>query len=389
MRIIHCADLHLDSPMSNLSNLAKENSREIIGDRNLGINRDKYKDKNSEKIMVRKQELFLAFRKMVDYAINNSVEAIIIAGDMFDKKKPSATAVNYVLDVIRNTPSITFYYLMGNHDSNVLASDEVVAPDNLRMFGSEWTYYNIADASSGCGITICGCEFTKENAGMIGAPLLDLNNMNIAVLHGDAGENSEINLRILKGKGIDYLALGHIHSYRYERLDQRGALCYPGCLESRGFDECGTHGFVVLDVDCDNRRISAELIEQPIRTMYRVGLDISECNNPSDIFEKAREQVANIATSADDMVLLELIGNVDINCDKNTYMLEQYLASNYFMVRVHDCSEYRVRYEDYELDESLKGEFVRAVLNAQELSEEDKAAVIRMGIRALRGEAII
>jgi exonuclease SbcD len=47
-----------------------------------------------------------------------------------------------------------------------------------------------------------------------------------------------ISLKELKNKAIDYLALGHIHSYKMEQLDSRGVYCYPGCLEGRGFDEC-------------------------------------------------------------------------------------------------------------------------------------------------------
>ena len=40
------------------------------------------------------------------------------------------------------------------------------------------------------------------------------------------------------------------------------------------------------------------------------------------------------------------------------------------------------------LDESLKGEFVRIVRAAEDLSEEDKAQIVQYGIRALAGEEI-
>ena len=88
MRIIHCADIHLDSKMN--TNLSKEMARE------------------------RKAELLTTFCKMVDYAVENGVEAILIAGDLFDTKKVSATAGNIVSDVIRKHPHISFFYLKGN-----------------------------------------------------------------------------------------------------------------------------------------------------------------------------------------------------------------------------------------------------------------------------------
>ena len=58
-----------------------------------------------------------------------------------------------------------------------------------------------------------------------------------------------INLGELRNKSIDYLALGHVHSYEEGQLLPRGVYCYPGCLEGRGFDETGEHGFVLLDIN--------------------------------------------------------------------------------------------------------------------------------------------
>ena len=60
MKIIHCADLHLDSKME--THLSKEKARE------------------------RKNEILITFQNMVEYAAKNKVKIIIIAGDMFDKK---------------------------------------------------------------------------------------------------------------------------------------------------------------------------------------------------------------------------------------------------------------------------------------------------------------
>lgn len=60
MKIIHCADLHLDSNMT--SNLSREQAKQ------------------------RKAELLATFERMIAYAKDNSVKAVIIAGDLYDKK---------------------------------------------------------------------------------------------------------------------------------------------------------------------------------------------------------------------------------------------------------------------------------------------------------------
>ena len=76
MKIIHCADLHLDSAMNTHFSGVKAKER--------------------------KNELLETFRRMIGYAVDNDVVAIIIAGDLFDRKNISATARNTVLYEINN-----------------------------------------------------------------------------------------------------------------------------------------------------------------------------------------------------------------------------------------------------------------------------------------------
>ena len=66
MKIIHCADLHLDSKME--SNL----DREAAG--------------------MRRDELLDTFERMVAYAAEQDVRVILIAGDLFDKPNVRKTA---------------------------------------------------------------------------------------------------------------------------------------------------------------------------------------------------------------------------------------------------------------------------------------------------------
>ena len=85
MKLIHCADLHLDSSLK------------------------RHLDK--EKIANRKAELIVAFEDMVAYAKREGVTAILIAGDLFDTARVTKSAGNVVLGCIRDAAEITFYYL--------------------------------------------------------------------------------------------------------------------------------------------------------------------------------------------------------------------------------------------------------------------------------------
>ena len=221
MKIIYCSDLHLDSKME--TNLTKEKARE------------------------RKNEILITFERMVEYAKQNDVKVIIIAGDMFDKKTITAKAKKIVKNAIYSNKEIDFVYLKGNHDEAGFIEEDEEIPQNLKTFNSyNWTTYNYDN------ITITGIEFgTQSNYEIYNTLLLEKNKTNIVVMHGqesdtDVKDKAEIiNLKQLKNKNIDYLALGHIHTYKQSKLDNRGIYCYSGCLEGRGFDECGKKGFVI------------------------------------------------------------------------------------------------------------------------------------------------
>ena len=65
-----------------------------------------------------------------------------------------------------------------------------------------------------------------------------------------------------------------------------------------------------------------------------------------------------------------------------------WLQGDFYFVKAKDQTRIRIDYDRYMLDESLKGEFVRIVRAAEDLSEEDKAQIVQYGIRALAGEEI-
>ncbi|MBR1816671.1 MAG: DNA repair exonuclease [Lachnospiraceae bacterium] len=367
MKIIHCADLHLDSKMT--ANL------------------------NSKKAKERKIELLNTFTNMIKYASDNDVSGIIIAGDLFDRNAVSKTAFNTVLQSITDNPEITFYYLKGNHDEATFLFETIMLPDNLKTFSNTWTSYRIGEHDN---IVISGVELSKDNSDKVFNELV-LNNddFNIVTLHGqesdavDKKDKTEIiPLRSLKNKGIDYLALGHIHSFKEESLDKRGIYCYPGCLEGRGFDECGEHGFVLLDIDEENKTFTREFLPIAKRILYTVNVDITDLNNSVEISNQIREELEHEACPPSSLIKIVLTGRVDAFCDKDVdYLLKQF-DDDYYFVKIYDETKLKVSYEDYRLDESLKGEFVRGVMASDKYSEEEKAEIIKYGILLLSGEEV-
>lgn len=365
MKLIHCADLHLDSRMS--ANLDKEKAKE------------------------RKGEILHTFERMVAYAAQNGVAAILIAGDMFDTRNISATVRNTVLYQIGGHPEIRFYYLRGNHDSDNFLSGLEEMPDNLKLFGAAWTTYGEADGR----VAISGIELSAENAGAAYASLtLDARKCNIVMLHGQESEGAardkaaSIDLKALRNRGIDYLALGHVHAYKREKLDARGIYCYSGCLEGRGFDECGRHGFVLLDVDEETGRCAQEFIPFAQRELYTVDVDVTGCRTTVEMSAKADQALGEAGCGADSLVKIVLRGMLDVACEKDVQYLQAGLNSRFYYGKIYDETTLRIDIEDYRYDESLKGEYVRQVMADNALSDEDKKRIIRYGLQALAGEEV-
>ncbi len=366
MRIIHCADLHLGSRLS--ANLTGEKRRE------------------------RRIEILHTFERMIEYAKDNRVRAIIIAGDLFNTKNVTVTVRNAVYDAVIGHPEIDFYYLKGNHDVDTFLDTKETMPDNLKLFNQQWTSYEAEDSGS---IMITGAELSVDNSNTIYDSLvLEQNKINIVILHGQESayqskDKAEvINLSALRNKGIDYLALGHIHGYKKESLDIRGQYCYSGCLEGRGFDECGEHGFVLLDIDVEERAVHSLFVPFAYRNLYTVYVDITGSMTTSQIRERIRESLIGANISESSLVKIVLTGKVDVECDKNVNLLVKSFETEYYYVKIYDESKLAVDYNAFRLDESLKGEFVRMVMAAKDMDEELKAEVIRCGVQALAGEEI-
>jgi len=363
MKLIHCADIHLDSRMG--ANLSKDQAKE------------------------RRREILNTFVKMVNYAKENHVDAILISGDLFDVRNASALSKNTFRNLVWDNPEILFFYLRGNHDDETPLNVFDDMPDNLFLFSDSWSGYGIGENKA---VMIYGIELNSENCGssqMSFAP--DPSKINIVMLHGQdvdgAGPDKAetINLKQFRNKGINYMALGHVHAYKRENLDGEAVYCYPGCLEGRGFDETGDHGFVVLDIDEDKGIIKDSFVSFANRRLYEIRVDVTGLNSSPDMINAAKKNLNESGAGSIDMVKVVLCGCVDVECEKDVDYIKHALEANYYFLKVYDKTELKVDPETYRYDSSLKGEFVRTVLNDDSLSEEEKGEIVRLGLNVLMG----
>ena len=364
MRLIHCADLHLDSRLTgNLEgSLAKE----------------------------RRNELLNTYERMVTYAGEHGVDGILIAGDLFDTRKISATARQVVLHSMQENPGILFFYLRGNHDSDYhpcADGNKKDLPKNLMLFDEEWTSYRLGR------VVIHGIELSGDT-GEVTFSAGNPEDINIVMLHGQVSEYGDkkgaavFSLRTYRNRSIDYLALGHVHSYQREALDARGIWCYPGCLEGRGYDECGEHGFVLLDIDESRGTVQDTFVPFAARRIVEVLVDVSGCISSVSMRKRSETALSSAGCRRQDMIHLILTGELDVENEVNPAYIQACLKEQYYHVKVTDHTTWHIDPEEYLEDETLKGTFVRRILGDSSLNEEERYRVIRYGLQALAGEEV-
>ena len=381
VRFIHCADLHLDSRMEmHLS---------------------------APQAQTRRRELIHTFSRLADYGALHEVTAILICGDLFDSDSVSPYTVEAFLHCVRQYPQIDFLYLPGNHDAEgfQFPEDSENWPDNLWIFRnpscSSHSHSHLIQEKHYGNIQITG--LTRPSSHL---QLIDPSLFHLVMIHGQicasgsfsdedvaAGGIISYSLKELSGKNIDYLAAGHIHGYQRGEIDSRGQYCYCGCLEGRGFDECGEKGFVLLEVegtplspDCGSKRCHFQFVPFACRYFYNLNVDITGFSDYSQVEDAVRALLSDMDSRH--LIRIRLTGKVSPHCDLHPNWLQQKLESDFFFFQIEDHTRLACSVEDYRFDISLKGEFIRLVLSDSSLSDEDKRLIIEEGIRALSGEEI-
>ncbi len=346
MKIIHCADLHIDSPLSG------------VADGKL-----------------RRGELLQAFSNLTEYAQKHGVSAVIVAGDLFDGDFASRSAVRSAADIMCRYPNIRYFVMRGNHGGdNPYRLLSECCGGNVSFFQDRWTFFDIG------GVTVCGRELGKEDRPRWAELKLDSARYNILVLHGDidSEEYGFIDKKTIASLPVKYVALGHRHAHANYRFGNVRA-AYSGVLEARGFDEPEKTGFVLLDTDAD----TVNFVPAAIRRVVSLEADASNCRTDIALERK----IADAAAATDRRNYLNLTVTGDIEENLNVIRAaEQALSDSFFAMRVTDKTRLRLNTAQLSEEISLRGEFVKLALKIDD--ENFREEVIRMGLSVLEGEAI-
>ena len=256
MKFIHTADLHLDSPLRGLS---------------------LYADAPAERLRTATRD---AFHNLVTQAIDEQVDFMVIAGDVYDGDwKDFNTGLFFIRQMgrLRNS-GIPVYLLYGNHDADSEMTRGLELPDNVQVFSSRKAETFRIESRK---VALHGRSFkvaaTTENL-LPGYPEPVAGWLNIGVLHTALEGNAEharyapCSVAELKAKGYQYWALGHVHEHWVQRGDV--TIAYPGNLQGRHIRELGARGALLVTAE-DGEITELERLEVDVLRWHTLDIDIS------------------------------------------------------------------------------------------------------------------
>ena len=305
---------------------------------------------------------------------------VIIAGDLFDDDFVSRDALDEVLTLIKRATKTIFFYLPGNHEGDIIEKSGLAVPDNLMIFGKKWTYFKIGE------VNIIGRSET--NPEMFSDISLSGDEKNIVVLHGELRDRSDysgvIGTKDIYELPIDYLALGHYHTYSSHSIGARTSAVYCGTPEGRGFDEVGDKGFVIIDID--RYSVFHQFKATAKRALRICKVDVTGIERTVELEDAIESEVSRIERN--DLVRVQLTGSRTLGNKYDTEYLESLWKDRFYYFEIKDETNVSFCAEDFKNDKSLKGEFIRGVIADESLDEKMKELVITMGLRALMGKEI-
>jgi len=354
MKFVHIADMHFDSPFIALADKG-----------NLGEQR---------RIEQRK-----IFKKVIEYIKENEIEYLFISGDLYEHQHIRKSTIEYINNLFKQIENTKIFISAGNHDPYLKKSYYTTFNwnKNVHIFKPEIEKIELEDVDIyGYGFN----DFYCSNSNIENLQIENSEKINILVIHGTLdGSNAEdmqynsMSTTILKQKGFNYIALGHIHKNNFEKNSK---IIYPGSTISLGFDELGEHGMVVGEINTSENKI--EFIKLDETEFVEKEINCTEINSTEELVEKINE----IEIEENKLYKIILIGKR--NFEINIYNLYKYYL-NERIIKIKNKTKPNFNIEEIANENTLRGLFAKEIL--EEIKKEnydeeivEQALEIGMGI---------
>ncbi|UJF31535.1 metallophosphoesterase family protein [Paenibacillus hexagrammi] len=284
LRFLHAADLHLDSPFKGMNQIPAT-VRERV-----------------------RESTFEALSLLVNLAIQERVDFIVISGDVYDLADRSLRAQIRFQKALRHLAEegIPAYIVHGNHDPEDGRAAKLQWPAAVHFFACDRVETaEVVKPGRGViahihGISYATAAVTENLAQRFRAKAEDI--CQIGLLHtnvdGDASHDNyaPCSKSDLLAAGMHYWALGHVHTR--EVLNESPAIVYPGNLQGRSIRETGPRGCYIVDIQEDGR---AELTFHALDQVrwFRESLSVAGMQTEQELKDRLGELLERVRAEAD------------------------------------------------------------------------------------------
>ncbi len=280
-RFIHAADPHLDSPLLGLES------------------------HQGAPVEVLRGATRRAFVNLVQLAIDEHIDFVVIAGDIYDGDwKDYSTALFFRRQMVRlRDKGIPVYLIVGNHDAASVISKKLSLPENVHVFSTRTTESKEVGKHP---VVIHGRGFPNravpENLAKE-YPVAVTGKFNLGLLHtsltGRPGHDTyaPCSTADLREKGYGYWALGHIH--QPEVISEDPWIVFAGNCQGRHAREAGPRGCRLVTVNDSLLVENAEWHTLDVVRWAVLDVDFSGIENESDALLRVSEALKKAVTAAE------------------------------------------------------------------------------------------
>lgn len=356
IKFLHMADVHLDWPFTGLGGGGDAKAR------------------------LRREELKTVFASIIDLAIRERVDLLLIAGDLFEHKYATRGTMQF-LDQQFSRFGGPVFISPGNHDPLIAGSYYETYPwgPNVHIFGPEPERVDL----DGLPVSVRGWGFPTWEVrecqlGRFPAPAAG-DRVNLVVVHGGDAAYHPFGPDDLAALGADYVALGHIHKEGV-LLERAGRVVarYSGSPEALSFGEPGEHGVFIGTVSDGETRMA--WVPTGRRRYVTADVDVTGAVSAEDLVS-ALLRFAPTEERRGNCYRLTLTGAVDPSLTVDVAVLQERLSSEFYVLRLIDGTAPEVDVAALAAERSARGLFVQRLLG-MEAAESDplRRQVIRRAL---------
>lgn len=281
MRLLVSADIHLGSPIRSVALRNPD-----LGDRLKQASRD-------------------TFAKIIDLAISEQVDALVLAGDIFDNGYPDLKSRAFLIAqlTLASEAGVPTVLIRGNHDALLDHRAQGDLGPNIHLLHKDAPTVEIGDTVFH-GLSFDKAHLAKSFLPDYPSPVPGKRNVGLmhTSLDGAAGHDpyAPCAERDLMAHGFDLWCLGHIHA-PFERIDGPVLAVMPGIPQPRHFGERNGGTVTLVSLGEGSPKYERRAIGH--LGFCDFALDLSACYDQQEVLRSLREALLATHVQGHDMAV--------------------------------------------------------------------------------------